>query len=173
MTSWARLARIAIVLVLIAIATAVGWTWRHPKTFDDYPMGLQQDMRLGKVGEPFYFSLTQGWDDRPTVTLHDARPEITVNTAAAEVRVVACRIKTTSNSLIGSAGEATASETCDIQPIHDATLNAKADHLTQLLLEVTPHRPGRVEVRSVDLNYSEGWRSGHQRTGDRVTLRAR
>jgi hypothetical protein len=40
-----------------------------------------------------------------------------------------------------------------------------------LLLVVTPHRPGVVRVRGVELTYRQGLRSGRQLTGGELILK--
>lgn len=148
--------------------------WRHPTAFDSYPIGLEQGMNEGKVGEPFYFSVTQGWEGKPRVHLREASPHVTTNSARAGVEVVYCQLKPDQGTdVVGNADEATAAQMCDFKPLDGAELREGAPRMGQLLVKVTAHQPGAVEVRGVDIAYSQGWQSGRQRTGDKVTLTAR
>jgi hypothetical protein len=104
------------------------------------------------------------------VVLRSARLRIRENTSQATVRLVLC-----ADTLEHGAYEGTAAQHCGrVIPISGGQLVPLARNGQQLMAEVTPHRPGIVQLDGVDVRYRSGLRWGSESSGwiIRVVTRA-
>ena len=100
------------------------------------------------------------------VDLRAIHPLVTTNTSAATVTVLACTPGTTSPASLTAGGTALDPHPyCgSVESFRPGTTSVGAP-ATGLLLAVTPHRAGTVEVDGAHLSYRVGIRSGSQHIG--------
>lgn len=141
-----------------AFAEAGGWGFRGP----------------GRVGEAKYVGMS--YDRRGehgTVTIHEVSPDLVENTSAARFRFFVCRVGGVKTiGAIGIVGEEGIANSClSLEPAGGAELRLGRSPMDQIVMAVTPMKPGRVRIRSLHVTYSRGWQSGTQTIGGRITLR--
>ena len=160
----------AVVVLVLAGAVLVGWTWRHPTVLAD------EQRRVGAStapGEPVYVGLTFPGERDDAVEIDHA--EVDDAPGGIDVAFWVCTIADPELGAIGAAHEDDVDETCStLEPAEGATLSLGTDPRQQLLLAVTPVTRGLVEVEitGVDVTYSHGWQHGTQRLGSEVSVRS-
>lgn len=171
----ATVTRLVAAICAVALAVAIGataWAWRHPDAFPSYG-GYEQGLTRPAPDGAHYFGMTWGSDGGPVVTARSADPMVIENSARADVKVLVCHLLPGSDgSLIGVIDAADVKKSCDLGRIGGASLNLpEAPPATQVVVEVTPHQPGRVVVDGITLRYNQGWRTGSQHIGGRIDFR--
>ncbi len=165
-------ARAVVGVVAVASVAGLGWAgWErdHPTAFVDN--GASVGMDPLPAGKTLYFGVT--WPGNPDhdVVLESAHPRVTTDSAASDVEVVACVAGGLEGTPIGTAFDSHLDRYCSkvlpIWPDEPDVRLSSARH-DQLLIRVTPRRPGRVEIAGVDVVYRDGWQQGHQKVTARV-----
>ncbi|QNN52117.1 hypothetical protein [Nocardioides mesophilus] len=113
-------------------------------------------------------------DPRPgeSVTLHAAAPHVLVNTAEATVTFSVCQVA--GRSSISSVRGDLRRRCSKLLPIKDTRLALTYQHpRRQMLMTITPTRPGVVKIQGMDLTYSYRHQSGTQRVGEYAWFRYR
>ena len=100
------------------------------------------------------------------VDLRAVHPLVTTNTSDATVTVLACIHGTTNPASLSAGGTALDPHPyCGSVESFRPGMTSVGVSATGLLLAVTPHRAGTVEVDGARLSYRVGIRSGNQRIG--------
>lgn len=177
-----RLRAAAAVTVAAAVVGGLVWAWEwrtHPDVLPGYGNGYNGTLAPGQT---LYVGLTfPDPDEGEEITLEAAVPRVVArNDAGATVATRLCtldpqELRSSGIGAIGSVdGEDFLRYCPDPAPVTEGTrLDLAAEPAQQLLLAVTPSRPGVVLVRGVDLTYSHGWRHGTQTIGPRLRVEAR
>ena len=162
---------VAFALVVVAISLVIRWH-DHPKVFyPDNSSGIGEWADVS-AGHPMSFGMS--WPqhrDGSSASIDWALPVVTTNTAAAQVTVRVC-ILATPHDVGGVGSVSDLSGTCsrlDDPAGASLRLGSFAD---QLVVTITPERPGVVVVRGLLVSYSHGWQHGTELVGDNIRVRA-
>ena len=109
-------------------------------------------------------TLGPGW-----ITVIAAAPRIAENTAAADVELILCRHNRPDSDNVGAIRtpntEGFCAEVIPVAGAHGAFPDA-----AQLVLKITPHQSGTVQVDGFDLTYRDGIRRATVHTGIRTII---
>jgi hypothetical protein len=110
-----------------------------------------------------------------TVKVISARPEVITNGSNATFKVMVCTIDRGAGiGAIGSMHLTGLSGECSrLVPAEGATMKVRHAFPDQLLLIVTGHQPGVVQVRGLNVKYEHGWQRGTEHLGLWVKARTR
>lgn len=108
-----------------------------------------------------------------TVTIHEVSADLAENSSAAQIRFFVCRVGGTRTiGAIGIVDQAEMNSSClSLEPAREAEVRLGRAPMDQIVMAVTPTRPGRVTVRSLRVTYSQGWKTGTQKIGGHITFR--
>ena len=165
---WVLLATGVVVLV---VATAGFLRWRDADTaLTGYGSAEGAPVAVGAATYAglMVYPATKG-PDTVRLDLESVVPRIVTNTAGATVRVLLC-----TGAGTGAGGGIVSSPGADCTAVTDfrpGPVNLGSQ--TTLVLQVTPHQPGTVDVAGADVSYHHGLRNGHQHVGIKITLNAR
>lgn len=167
-----RLSLIGVGLLLLAVLVLIGWTWRHPTAFEDYGgWGVgNTDWRAGKtayVAMTFPSDADSGW-----VRIHGADPDGLADSTGAQVAYFVCTPEPgPTGGAIGFASDSDFPQQCGgLVSATGATLSLAKQ---QLIVAITPTRPGVLVLHGIDVHYTDGWQNGTQRVGGDVRIRVR
>ncbi len=147
---------------MVLLAGAAWWV-AHPTELSE--LG-EVSLPSAEIGKPFLLGVFP--DNQDNLRLRGVSPRVTTNTAAADVRLVLCgRPKEVVGSFYARAEDACR----ELLPTAGSTLPADL-HEAQLLLEVTPRRPGKVVIDGITVRYRHGLQVGSQVTGGLFSLTA-
>lgn len=168
-----RLLVAAVALVTLASLLVLLWQWRSPGVFE--PGAITYKDKNWPVGEPIYVGIThEPRDVRGSIEIHGAAPDIVRDSAGVRVDYLLCTINPSGNA--GSVGAVTASEiTQECSSLTSAqgrAMDLNADPRQQVVMSVTPTKPGTVEIEGTELSFSFGWRRGSQFMNDELILTA-
>jgi hypothetical protein len=165
---WVRWVLACLAVVLLGALVLTGWTWRHPTTFESYG-GFGLGKTDVKVGSTVYVTVTDpNAYTNGTVTIHSADLHGLSDSTNASIAYVLC----TSSArpvTIGIESQAEMRRACSA--LGSATHAPMSLPRQQLLVAITPHRPGAIAFRGVDIHYTDGWHNGRQRTNPDVRIR--
>jgi hypothetical protein len=166
---------LAALLVLAGLVAGLWW-WRHPTVYQSaaptWSVGGGETYPVDS--EPISIGMTWFRVPRPgePATLHAAAPHVLVNTAEATLTFSVCQV----------ADHGTISSVCadlhrwcsKLLPIKDTRL-ALTYHYPrrQVMMTITPTRPGVVRIQGMDLTYSYRHQSGTQHVGEYAWFRYR
>lgn len=148
--------------------------WRSPDAFDEGSTGHSRTTL--PVGEPIYLGIThERHSAEGSIRIRDVQPDLGENDAEATVEYFLCTVDPSSG--VGSIGSVDArligDECSELVAAEGQEMELNARPRQQLVLAVTPTKPGTVTVEGTELSYSYGWRRGTQRLGDSLELVAR
>lgn len=163
-----------VVAALVAVA-ALGWAWRHPGVTFHVSYGLKVER---EVSETAWTSVippgTTGADE---VTLTALEPRFASDSAAATVEYLVCDLDPAVLAAdgVGSFGfgmpDDEVDRTCaSTRPAEGAVLHLQREAHEELIVGITPTRPGRVRILAHDVGFRVGWRRGADRIGVEVVL---
>lgn len=165
---WSR-PGLAALVVLVAVG-AWHWTFRPDEFYAYKPMshGAYTLMNLGETQ-----AITQfvGPDNNAfhdsTVDLERVTPIITENSAQATVHVLLCTPK---NPVAGSGS---LSDFCRRdRPFRASKVNfGNGTGQLFLILAITPHRLGRIDIKGLEVRYRDGIRRASEHTGSEISAR--
>ena len=160
-----------VVLALVASGVLLS-QWRHPSAFPEAG-GWAVGVRHQKINEPVFVGITfPDQDAEGTVSIDTVKGHGVTNTAEAELSYFVCTIDTAVDA-IGSGSQADVDDVCStLAPADGATLSLGIRSREQLLLKVTPTKPGVVRLHGLDITYAHGWQHGTQHIGGDVNVRA-
>jgi hypothetical protein len=105
--------------------------------------------------------------DAASIDLTSVKPRVRNNSADADIQVLRCTIGT---GLVG-AMQTTQGSCSTLSTFHPGTVTLGDKHgQVDLLLAVTPHKPGSVSVLGVDVRYRDGIRIGSAHSGLEVDV---
>ncbi|GAB3855031.1 hypothetical protein GCM10028801_10100 [Nocardioides maradonensis] len=152
-------------LLLVGGVAWLGWAWRHPHAFRD-ESGFSEFLNRARVGRTTYVGLAGAEVVSMRVTLTSAAPRVVTNTADATIEVLVCVLRHgQTGGGVGLQGERMTHRMCDLGPASGAELLPGGFPSRELVVAITPHRPGRVRIDGIDVRYDAGWRRGSQHIG--------
>jgi hypothetical protein len=172
-----RARRIAFVLILgvALIASVLALRWRsHVEVFQDAGNEMGMLIHPGP-GQAAVVGMTYPRDDENNqrVTVTAARPNVVVNTADATFKVQIC-VRRAGVGAISADDLRNLGQYCaHVVPAKGASMWVRGARPDQVIVTVTPRRPGTVRLRGLHLTYSHGWHHGSQNTGFGFVLRVR
>ncbi len=161
-------------VTLVAVVTAgvgFGWWVRHPEElrWGGYGFATQR-----AVDEPLWASVSDPAprpEDRRVLTLDAIEP--TGLEGRADVDYFVCRLRPVGDPVMTGSDD-DVQQTCrELVPALGATLDLEEDPRQQLMVRVTPTRPGVVRIRAHRVTYGDGWQTGTDTVGPRLRIRAR
>lgn len=158
-------------MLVVAVALGVRW-WRTPGLFYPVP-GTVSTGRNQLPGEPnsWGMSYVRGdVDDSKSVSVVTARPNVLINTAEATISIRVCTPNLERAGAIGSVSDLRG--WCTRLVSADGATMHLAKPTDQLVMTVTPNRPGTVLVKGLHVSYSYDWKRSSQDIGEFVRLRA-
>ena len=152
--------------VLTVAALAIGWQQVHTAApqgifVEGYRGGLTTWNDNWSVGRSLSFGMSYvapsdltGASPVEHAAVLSALPQVAVNTARATLTLSVCSIDTTQRvGAIGSVAGDLAASCTRVVPADGATMRVTGAAPDQLVLTVTPTRPGKVVVRGVEVAY--------------------
>jgi hypothetical protein len=168
-----RLLVAAVALAILAGLLALFWQWRSPGVFE--PGAITYQDRNWPVGEPIFVGVThEPRDVRGSIEIHGAEPEVVRDSAGVRVDYLLCTINPSGNAgSVGAVIESDIDQECSsLTSIQGRAMELNADPRQQVVMSVTPTKPGTVEIEGTELSFSFGWRRGSQFMNDRLILTA-
>ncbi|WP_345718288.1 hypothetical protein [Angustibacter luteus] len=169
------MAGVGLATAVMLIVAAAWWT-THPKAFLDSP-NYEAAAALPTEGmHAIAFAVIDpGVGRHGTVTFRQITANVVQNDAGAGVHLSVCRLdpERLDGSVIGAIDVADLSDYCrTLEPVRGATfdLDAASARQSQIVLTITPTRPGVVKVNGVRVSYRQGLRFGEQTTGPHLTV---
>lgn len=169
LVSWRRPAAVG----ALVVAAVGGWWGSHPRAFPEAG-GAEQGATVPVDGERSVV-LGVSWPSAAarsrTVAISSAEANEVSDGAAARVEVLLCTLDPSRLGAIGSVSAGEASQWCStLVPARGVRLRLGADARQQLVVRVTPTRPGRVRIHGVHVRYRDGVRFGIQDTGPDIDV---
>ncbi|WP_076261366.1 hypothetical protein [Intrasporangium flavum] len=162
------------VAALVA-AGVVGWWWSHPTALAGN--GFDMGMRHWTVGKTFYAAVTSPRPGEQTgLRIHSASATATVGEieqpGATTIAFYVCTHAPASDvQAMLMAGPTEIGQQCSsLVPAEGAAMSLGERPSQQLVMAVTPHRPGHVAIRDVTVTYSHRWQRGTEVLAGLVTL---
>ena len=154
-----------VALVLVLAAGAVAWTWRHPDVSFDYGYGMGY---AADVGSTAWTTLADS--DEPggsAISFTSIEPRFRQDGAAVEVEYLICELDRVALEEDGVTGFGYGGPTrmvkrycASTRPAEGGDLVLRSDTRQQLLVGITPTRPGRTVITGHDVTYRVGWQRG-------------
>lgn len=158
----------ALVLVIV-LGLVLGVRWlTNAQELGPYGVGYQT--ATNAVGQTVYADsgiygeAQQDANGDIALVLDAVTPRVTKNTAGARVEVVVCVRKATA-SPIGMVRSGLDQHCTRVDRLRTPAHLTVGYGSAQLLLQVTPTRPGEVRIEGFDVRYRDGIRFGSQHTG--------
>ena len=167
------------VAVTLVVALVVGglaawaWHWRtHPTVLPEVGNSVGMKMSLDKR-PTMYFGVTYPDGEGETVTIDSVSPRVFENTARAGFAFYLCNEG--DEGFFGVASPEDFEQFCPrpVPVVRDTTFAVGETERTHLVMGVTVHRPGRVEINGVEVTYSVGLQRGTQATGLEFVIESR
>ena len=167
---WVALAASALAVV------AGGWWLTHPKVFlESSTFEATMNLPTGDVHAVAFAVIDPSVESHDTVTFRHVEPVVVRNDAGARLELRICRLDPDrpDGSVVGSIDVATLSEFCkQLDPVDGARFDRAWDARpqSQVILTITPTRPGVVKIQGLNVSYRQGIRFGNQTTGPDLTV---
>lgn len=153
-------------VVVVALSLgALAWAWRHPdQSFDGgYGMTVRR-----QVGQPVWTTLVHtGTPGAERVSISSLEPRVATDGTEAVVEYVICELDPRVLDAQGVGGFGYGMHAQDVRryclrtrPAEGATLPLRSDPPQEVLLGVTPTRPGRTVISGHRMSFGVGWRRG-------------
>jgi hypothetical protein len=172
-----RLLYVALVAAVVA-AMSVLWLWRHPSQGFAGGYGLDGQRQ---VGHTLWTTLVHsGRPGADEVTITGLEPRVRLDGSRAAVEYVICELDPTvlDKEGVGSFGYGGSDRDLKrycarTRPAVGATFRLRSEPPEELLVGVTPTRPGRTVITGHRISFRVGWQVGSDDIGVTVKLRAR
>ena len=160
--------------VAVVTAAALAWQWRtHPRAFEAAGGWTAGHDSLA-AGRTVYVGMSyEAREARGHATLETLSPRVVLNSSNATIRLFVCHVNPDGDvGAIGVEGRRHIDDDCrSLVPARGARVELNAEPKQQVVIEISPRRPGQVLVDGIDITYSHGWQRGLQRVGGRVDIR--
>jgi hypothetical protein len=163
-----------VAVLVLATCGAVWWRSHPDQPFTgSYGMGTKRH-----VGHPVWTVLVH-WSevDATGVTIRSIEPEFGVNTSDAKVEYILCELPEPINKdgVYESFGYGMHARRVDrfcisTRPAEGADMKLWADKREELLVGVTPTRPGRTLIKSHRVSFDDGWQRGRDEVGVEIKV---
>ncbi len=173
---WPRWALATLVAALVVAAGGLGWWLRHPGElgWGGYGFGTARapgEALWASVSDP---ALSDG--DRRVITIDEIEP-VALEGQRARVDYFVCRLDPDElgpRTSFGTGSGDDVRQACrELRPARGATIDLVSDPRQQVLVRVTPARPGVVRISAHRVEFREGWQSGVSRVGPELRVRTR
>lgn len=169
--AWVALGAVGVALLTGA---SVARHWRsHPTAFVPAGgWGTSHD--AFRAGRTLYVGMTyEAREAEGVVTLTGLAPRLTDDSSGTIVEFFVCEVDSSAGiGAIGNVyGRGIGEQCTSLVPAEGARLRLNADPKQQVVMAVSPQRPGGVTVDGIDITYVHGWQHGSQRVGGEVRLR--
>lgn len=163
---------VVILVVLVAATYTYRTWWTKPNAFGSVGNEYGTRQRADAMRPLSVEMSSPSLSDEP-VTLNGARANVVVNTADADFAFVVCH---RTEPFIALSRDT--SSLCDkAVPVDGQHLSGTDYEKKTIVMTVTPHRAGRVEVNGMTVDYGRGarhlWQRGAEATGPVVILRVK
>jgi hypothetical protein len=166
---------VAAVVVGLAV---IHWQWRHPEPVFDGGYGIAAPR---PVGASVWTSLGPfSGDEGSVVEIRGLQPTLGRDEAAVRVEYLVCELDPDRLERLGVGGfgygmpERAVDRSCvTTRPAIGASIELGADPPHELIVGVTPTRPGRSVVTGHEAAYRVGWQVGREDVAVTVRVRAR
>jgi hypothetical protein len=166
----ARIPAVALALLGVVTATAVGWWWlTHPSTITPYGSSIGARVAAGQVihldSGITTFQGSELHRSSARIGLQSVTPRVTENTAYAEITIQLCRRNIQSVGVGAVTGPLV--EFCaSLVPVASASAVLSPDAGgDQIVVSVRPTRDGQVVIEGFDVRYTDGVRRGSSHAG--------
>jgi hypothetical protein len=182
MRRWVWAVAVCVTILLAAgIPTAIWFAhWRSSlHALVEYPTyGASTSERAGTTvyfGSNAWPADAQGQPDgRAELPVHVSvvRPVVRENTAAAQIVVLKCGRSSPGDEALGGDAAEVRGRCATLVPFASGsvTFGERAGD-DDIVLEVTPTRPGKVQIAGIEVRYSSGLRHGTQHIGAQTSVR--
>lgn len=170
-----RIVQAALALAVVLAVTATAWLWRHPdRSFDSgYGVGVER-----AVGDTIWTPLEQGRTAAPgEIVIESIVPRMESDGASVEVEYAICHLDPATLAAEGVGGSPLGGRDRDlgryctrVVTAEGASMRLGTDPGRELLVGVTPTRPGRTVIQSHRIEFQEGWQKGSDDIHVAVTL---
>jgi hypothetical protein len=160
-----RIVQASLVLAVVLVVTATVWVWRHPdRTFDSgYGVGARR-----AVGKTLWTPLEEGRAAAPgEIYIESIEPRMKSDGAAVVVEYAICDLDPATLAAEGVGASPYGGRDRDLDryctrvvPAEGASMRLGTDPGRELLVGVTPTRPGRTVIQSHRIEFREGWQKG-------------
>jgi hypothetical protein len=172
-----RIVQASLVLAVVLAVAATVWVWRHPdRSFDNnYGVGAKR-----AVGETMWTPLEDGRTSAPgEILIESIEPRMKSDGAAVVVEYAICDLdpallaaEKVGGSPIGGRDRDLDRYCTRVVPADGASMRLGTDPGRELLVGVTPTRPGRTVIQSHRIQFKEGWQTGSDDVHVEVVLNA-
>ena len=164
-------------LAVVLAGAATVWVWRHPDRSFDNGYGVKLKRAVGKT---LWTPLEEGHFAAPgKIVIESIEPRIGRDGAAVVVEYAICDLDPATLADEGVGGSPFGGWDRDLGryctrlvPAEGASMRLGTDPGRELLVGVTPTRPGRTVIRSHRIEFSEGWQKGSDDIHVAVVLKA-
>jgi hypothetical protein len=171
-SQFARVEAIALLAAVVVLAGA--YWWSHPNVLD-HGSGLSGDL---EVGQAQYFSVADhlsGYDE--TIRVLRVKPHIVRDETAAYYEFLTCVLKDADRGLGAGDARDVSAFCASTKPTTGAAFGLQDGTRSQILMEVTPTKPGRLELEGVDVRYRRSgghlFQTGTQLSGTTMKFTAK
>lgn len=173
-----RTLQAVVTVATVGMIAATTWFLRAPdRTFE---VGYGIELKRG-IGDRIWTVLEHGQTAAPgTIEIEGINPNITSDGAAVKVEYAICHLdpavlaaEGVSSSGYGMHDHHVRRYCTRLAPVEAASMQLGTKPGQELLVGVTPTRPGRSIIRSHLIEFSEGWRQGTAKIHASVDIRAR
>jgi len=172
LNQFARVEAIALLAGVVVLAAA--YWWSHPKVLD-HGSGLSGGL---EVGQPQFFSVADhldGYDE--TIRVLRVKPKVVRDETAARYEFLTCVLKNADEGL-GAGDARDVSAFCATKkPTAGAAFGSSDGRRSQILMKVTPTKPGRLELEGTDVTFRRSgqhlFQTGTQLSGPRMKFTAK
>lgn len=169
---------IGVAIVLVVGVGALAWEWRHPEVSFDDGYGIGSDRR---VGETVWTTLADSDElGSSPVTFTSLEPIFENDGAAVTVEYLICELDPVVLEEEGVDGFGYGGRTRDVErycastrPARRADLTHRSGTRQELLVGVTPTRPGETLISGHHVAYRVGWQRGSSDIQVEVDVRVR
>lgn len=166
-------------LVVMALAAvglgSIAWMSRHAGRSFDSGYGLEVRR---EVGATVWTSVQHGSSASPgDITIDSIEAEIVDDGAAVDVEYVICELDPATLATDGVAGFTYGGRDKDVrrycervEPAEGSTMTLGTDPGSELLVGITPSRPGRTVIERHHIEFGEGWQHGQDEIDVEVVL---
>jgi hypothetical protein len=160
-----RIVQAALVLALVLAVAATVWVWRHPDRSFDSSYGVGAGRAVGKT---MWTPLEDGRTTVPgEIVIESIEPRMASDGAAVVVEYAICDLDPATLAAEGGGGSPYGGRDRDLRryctrvvPAEGASMRLGTDPGHELLVGVTPTRPGRTVIQSHRIQFREGWQKG-------------
>lgn len=175
-----RRARAVVLTALVLVAAVLGLHWYSGLTLlvpyagdrESGPVAVGRTVYVDSALGPLPTTDQDGNSTGPgsvSITITRLTPHVDANTSGAVIRVLVCE-RNGGRLAVGMQYSGLSRSCTSVVPV-TLPMTLDVGYMTaQVVVEVTPRRPGTVHIAGFDVDYTQGLRHGTQRAGAGLTL---